>query len=91
MWKTSPNPMDARRKRVIYRCQHCGMKENDVLLGGFAAKHAAGLDDDELALLEALLEEPDNDLYNWITGKVPVPAAHDHHLMTRLRRFNNAL
>jgi len=83
--------MDARRKRVIYRCQHCGMKENDVLLGGFAAAHAAGLDDAELGLLEALLEEPDNDLYNWITGKMPVPAAHDNPLMTRLRKFNNTL
>jgi len=83
--------MDARRKRVIYRCQHCGMKENDLLLGRFAVAHAGALDDDELARLEALLHEPDNDLYNWITGKAPVPAAHDHDLMSRIRKFNNTL
>ncbi len=83
--------MDARRKRLIYRCQHCGMKENDILLGGFVAKHAAGLEDGDLARIEALLDEPDNDIYNWITGRAPVPAAHDHALMARMRKFNNTL
>lgn len=89
--ENAADPMDARRKRVIYRCQHCGMKENDVLLGGFAARHAAALDDGELKRLEALLEESDNDLYDWITGKSPVPAAHDHDLMSRIRKFNNTI
>ncbi len=83
--------MDRRRKRLLYRCQHCGMKENDILLGGFAGRHMAELDDADVERLEAILEAGDNDLYNWITGKTPVPAAHDHALMTRLREFNNCL
>ena len=37
------------------------------------------------------IDVPDSDLYNWITGKGPIPAAHDHALMTRLRKFNNSL
>ena len=83
--------MDWRRKRLLYRCQHCGMKENDILLGGFARRHMADLEDADVERLEAILEAGDNDLYNWITGKAPVPAAHDHALMTRLREFNNCL
>lgn len=83
--------MDARLKRLIYRCQHRGMKEVDALLGRFVGRHAAALDDRDVARLEALAEEPDNDLYDWITGKQPVPAAHDHDLMARLRTFNNSL
>ncbi len=83
--------MDPRRKKIMFRCQHRGMKENDILLGRFAAVHIADLNDQQLARMEALLEEADNDLYNWITGKEPVPAAHDHDLMAWLKKFNNAL
>ena len=83
--------MDRRRKRLLYRCQHCGMKENDILLGGFARRHMADLEDADVERLEAILEAGDNDLYDWITGKAPVPAAHDHALMTRLREFNDCL
>ena len=83
--------MDPRRKRLIFRCQHCGMKENDILLGGFVAVHINDLDDTGLDRFEALLEENDIDLYNWITDKEPVPAAHDHDLMAWLKKFNNAL
>ena len=83
--------MDWRRKRLLYRCQHCGMKENDILLGGFARRHMAELEDADVERLEAILEAGDNDLYDWITGKAPVPAAHDHALMTRLREFNDCL
>ena len=83
--------MDPRRKKIMFRCQHCGMKENDILLGRFAAVHITDLSDQQLERMEALLEEADNDLYNWITGKEPVPAAHDHDLMAWLKKFNNAL
>ncbi len=81
--------MDPRCKRILYRSQHQGMKENDILLGGFTAVHIADLNDSQLDLLEALLGEGDNDLYNWITGKEPVPATHDHDLMVWLKKFNN--
>ncbi len=83
--------MDPRRKKIMFRCQHCGMVENDILLGRFAAVHITDLSDQQLDRMEALLLEADNDLYNWITGKEPVPAAHDHDLMAWLKKFNNAL
>ena len=65
------------------------MKENDILLGGFAAIHVGDLSDAQMERLEALLDEPDNDLCNWITGKEPVPAAHDNDVMAWLKKFNN--
>ncbi len=83
--------MDRRRKRLLYRCQHCGMKENDILLGRFAASHMADLEDADVGRLEAMLEAGDNDLYDWITGKATVPAAHDHALMKWVREFNDCL
>ena len=81
--------MDPRRKRLLFRCNHRGTKENDILLGGFVAIHANDLTDTQLAGLEVLLDESDNDIYNWITGKEPVPEAHDNDLMAWVRKFNN--
>jgi len=83
--------MDPRRKKLVFRCNHRGTMENDILLGGFASKHANDLTDPQLAKLEALLDESDIDLYKWITGKEPVPAALDSELMTWVRKFNKCL
>jgi antitoxin CptB len=83
--------MDPRRKRLLFRCNHRGTMENDILLGGFAAIHAKDLTESQMAGLEVLLDESDNDIYNWIIGKEPVPEAHDTDLMTWVRKFNNCL
>ena len=83
--------MDARRKRLLYRSQHRGTREADILLGGFAAGHLRALDAAELDAFETLLEESDNDLKAWILGHVPVPKRHDTSLMTLLLKFNNDL
>jgi len=81
--------MDARRKKLLFRTQHCGMKENDFLLGRFAAEHVATLEEADLAAFEALIEEPDNDIYNWVTGKEAPPTRHDTAFLTRLIAFND--
>ena len=39
--------MDARRKRLLYRATHCGMTENDVLLGKFALARIGEMGEDE--------------------------------------------
>jgi len=81
--------MDARRKKLLFRTQHCGMKENDFLLGRFAAEQVAALDEADLVAFEALIEEPDNDIYNWVTGKEAPPARHDTGFLARLIAFND--
>ncbi|NQV84767.1 MAG: succinate dehydrogenase assembly factor 2 [Rhodospirillales bacterium] len=83
--------MEPRQKRLLFRCNHRGTKENDILLGGFAAIHVNDLTETQLAGLESMLDESDIELYKWITGKEPVPPAHDHDLMAWLRKFNNCL
>ena len=79
--------MDARRKRLLFRAQHMGTQENDLLFGGFARENLECLDDDLLDQLESLLEENDNDLFTWVTGKAPPPARHDNALMKLLIDF----
>lgn len=80
--------MDVRRKKLLYKAQHCGMKENDVLLGQFAAARLDGLTDRELTSFEALLEESDNDLYDWVIGKKNLPDHIDADLMAAIIAFS---
>ena len=76
--------MDATRKRLLFRAQHRGMQETDKLIGEFAAAKLESMSEDQLAKFEVLLEESDNDLLNWITGRVPVPAEFDNDVMAML-------
>lgn len=80
--------MDARRKRLIYRATHCGMKENDVLLGKFALARLDALSEDEADMFENLMNHSDNDLYNWITGREPTPDFVDSPVLRMIKEFN---
>lgn len=82
--------MDARRKKLIFQSQHCGIKENDILLGQFALDHIEELTDRQLDLFEALLLENDHDIYGWITGQEKLAAHVDHDVMAALIKFKNA-
>ena len=87
----SPEQMNPRRKRILYQCNHCGMKENDVLLGGFATAMVESLSDDEIGQLEGLITVPDNDLFNWILGKAPPEKEFDTDILRRIQDFNKKI
>jgi antitoxin CptB len=71
---TSPKETtESRRKRLLWRASHRGMREMDVLLGGFAHAHIDTLDETELDELETIVGLPDQDLMSWILGDSPVP------------------
>lgn len=75
----------ARRRRVRFRAWHRGIKENDLILGTFADAHISELTVSDLDAFEALMEEPDQDVYHWICQTKPVPEAHATPLMDRLQ------
>jgi len=83
--------VDARRKRLIYRATHCGMKENDVLLGRFALARLADLSEAEADQFENLMNHSDNDLYNWVTGREPTPDIVDSPVLRKIKEFNGTL
>lgn len=51
-----------------------GTREMDLILGPFADRHLAGLSAADLVLYDQLLEENDQDLYQWLTGQQEPPA-----------------
>jgi antitoxin CptB len=77
--------LDARRRRLLFRATHRGTYENDILLGGFVQRHLAAFDDSEIGALEQILELPDNDLADWLTGRSLIPAEVDTPLLRRIR------
>lgn len=81
---------DPRRKQLLYRAQHRGFKEADLLIGGFAAAHLATMEEASLDEFEALLKIDDHDLYNWIIGKIEVPANIKGPVFAMLQQFDVA-
>ena len=79
--------LETRRKRLRYRTGHTGIKETDLLLGGFAASHLAALTAAQVGQFEALLEAVGHDILDWVSGRVPAPAAYDNELMVLLMRY----
>jgi antitoxin CptB len=61
--------LDARRRRLLFRAWHRGMREVDLLLGPFADAHIGSLQDHDLADFEALMEVPDDELLTWLVGR----------------------
>lgn len=79
--------LDERRRRLLFRSWRRGTREMDLIMGRFAEAAIGELTDEELAEFERISDVPDPDLYAWLTGGRPVPAAYDGPVFRRLRAF----
>ena len=43
--------------------------------------------EEDLEQFEALLEQPDPDIWNWVIGRQKIPADFDHTVMRRLKKY----
>jgi len=55
------------------------------MIGGFVRANLCSLSDADLDALEALLEMPDVDLADWLTGRRPVPPESASPMFLRIR------
>jgi antitoxin CptB len=78
---------DARLKKLRFRAWRRGFREADLILGPFADNHVQDFSPAELDWFEHLLDQPDQDLYAWIVGREPTPAAFDVEIMNRIKQF----
>ena len=76
-----------RVKRLIYRSSYTGMKETDLLLGQFAARHLNELSDNELDMFEALLDVGDPRILSWVQGDEQVPEAFQGTVIDLIKNF----
>jgi antitoxin CptB len=83
----SSEGLDERRRKLLFRSWHRGMREMDLILGSFADAEIGALTDSEIDQYEKLLEIPDTELLPWITGERSIPAEHDIAILRRVLAF----
>jgi antitoxin CptB len=84
----SSEGLDPRRRRLLFRCWHRGIREMDLVLGRFADAHLRSLTEGELDELERWLEVPDQQIFAWINGMEVTPPEFDTVFFRRLRSFH---
>jgi len=85
----SSDGLDTRRRRLLFRSWHRGIREMDLVFGRFADAQIAVLSDAELEDYERLLELPDQQVFEWVSGAQALPPEYDTALFHRLRDFHN--
>ena len=75
-------------KKLRFRAWHRGTREADMIIGGFIDKFGDSFSDGDLNWFEALLEEQDLDILNWITGKEPAPERFEGPLMQAMQKLD---
>jgi antitoxin CptB len=84
----SSEGLDPRRRRLLFRCWHRGIREMDLVLGRFADAQLASLSEVELDELERWLEVPDQQIFAWVNGMEMTPQEFDSALFRQLRDFH---
>lgn len=71
-------------KRMRWRARR-GLLELDIVLGRFIEAHYAQLDEAGRQAFEALLDMPDNPLWDMISGKLEAPPGEQQALLEKIR------
>ncbi|MEM8794818.1 MAG: succinate dehydrogenase assembly factor 2 [Pseudomonadota bacterium] len=86
----SSDGLEPRRKKLLFRAWHRGIKEMDIVLGTFADNHLTTLSDNELDVFERLMDVPDRELFKWISGEAEIPENYRSALLDRIIAFHGA-
>jgi antitoxin CptB len=81
--------LDVRRRRILFRAWHRGIREMDLIMGRFADAELGSMSEMDLAEFERLIEVPDQDLFRWITAEAELPENYNTTVFQRLRAFHS--
>lgn len=82
--------LDIRRKKILMRAWHRGIKEMDLMLGCFVDNEIDKLTDQELSDLEMLMDQFDRDLLQWFTEELPLPEHLDCPVFHRIKTYHES-
>ena len=77
--------MSADAKRILWRCRR-GLLELDIVLAAFVKQHYAGLTLVQVQAFDALLDYPDNQLWDMVTERQHSDDAGMQALLAMLRK-----
>ncbi|XP_015257460.1 succinate dehydrogenase assembly factor 2, mitochondrial [Cyprinodon tularosa] len=82
-------PIDIKRRRLLYESRKRGMLENCILLSLFAKRYLNTMTDSQLQQYDRLINEPSNDwdIYYWATEAQPTPEVYQGEVMEMLKEF----
>ncbi len=75
------------QKKLFYRSKNRGCREMDYILGSFAEKYLSLMDETKLGSYSLILDQNDNDLYNWINNKSSAPSYLDVEIIDKLHKI----
>ncbi len=81
--------LDPRRRKILFRAWHRGLREMDLIMGQFADSFLSTMGDEELDGFELLIEQSDRDLLHWILDAQDIPAEFDTPLLKAIRDHHN--
>ncbi|XP_056134501.1 succinate dehydrogenase assembly factor 2, mitochondrial [Lampris incognitus] len=85
----SGEPIDIKRRRLLYESRKRGMLENCILLSLFAKRYLNTMSELQLKQYDRLINEPSNDwdIYYWATEAQPTPDVYQGEVMDLLKEF----
>jgi antitoxin CptB len=84
----APMHSDSDLKRLAWRAHHRGVKEADLLVGGFFDAHHATWSDEERALFAEMLNEQDVDIMAWAHGTAEPPERFAGPVIEALKKLD---
>ncbi|MFY9590074.1 succinate dehydrogenase assembly factor 2 [Rickettsia endosymbiont of Halotydeus destructor] len=78
------------QKKLFYRSKNRGCRETDYIFSKFTEQFLFKLDEKNLEDFALILDQDDNDLYNWLTGKALVPFYLNIKIINLLREFSKS-
>ena len=74
-------------KKLLYRSNHRGTKEMDLLIGGFANENLNKLNSDELKEFELLLNFTDKELSSWLVDNKKNIDLENFSISKKIKQF----
>ncbi|WP_019223551.1 succinate dehydrogenase assembly factor 2 [Bartonella rattaustraliani] len=82
------NQLDVRRRRLVFRAWHRGIREMDIILGQYVDAHIVGMSDKMISELEYVMSFDDRDLLTWVTGEILPPSEIDGPLFRDIVNYH---
>ena len=79
------------RKRLLWRATHRGIKEMDLVVGGFAQEQLAHMDAKALLHFADILEIPDQELLAWMTHQETMPESRKSAMLDAMLAYRPRL
>lgn len=74
-------------KKLSYQSWHRGTRELDLILGEFSDKYLSTFSEKEVDEYALILKENDLDLWQWISGKIPLPSDPTTSILQKICNF----